>query len=103
MPHVSEHHSKQPGESDCSEESWIDFLIARHSIHIHNILGRSSELIQGKASRRLEVLAEVYLLNLNSRSIDVVFMAVELVHKLSSLERSPDVPVHKGAFSLELV
>lgn len=50
MSNISEHNSEKEGESDNSKESWVGFLISRHTIGFDNLLGRWSETITSKAS-----------------------------------------------------
>ena len=63
MANVSVHDSKKKWKAHYREDSWVDLLVRRHGILVHNHLEVLGELIRLKLSRRIE-LRRIDLFNL---------------------------------------
>ena len=58
---VTEHHSKEEGESDCSEDTRVKLLVARHSIGVNDHLRNNCVTVGVESSWRLDYLQLLYL------------------------------------------
>lgn len=50
---VTEHDSEEEWETDGGKGGWVEFLVVRHSILVHNQLGKEEEVVELKVSGRL--------------------------------------------------
>jgi len=54
MADITEHHTEEEWESDDTKVCWVDFLIPRNAIGVHDFLEWHCELILLEFSRRVD-------------------------------------------------
>lgn len=103
MPDITEHDSHQKRKGNDCEESWVDFLVARNSVRIHNQLKWSGELVEFEMCRRGQI--SLHLFHKNAVKIDHLlpqFVKVRL-QSLSLVFRAPEVAFQEVTLDFQFV